>query len=548
MDAKYSGLADELLKRYESLKTERGAWDALWQDIGDFVMPRKANIINSAVPPNNDKEKRLFDSTAVQANMILANGQLSWMTPHEAPWFSLEPPRGVTSDRVTKWYQECTEEMRISFARSNFYTEIHELYLDRGGFGTGALYVEDDGKGGLFFDTLALGSFVCAENHLGFVDTIMREQEMTLRAIAQKFGVENLSETLAEKFKVGGGELDKKYTFVHCIYPRADSDMIPGKLDAANMPIASVYFEKATKHTLRVSGYEEMPSMVTRFLKWGGATYGWSPSWVALPDEKQLNFLERMMDTLAEVQAFPRILVPGSLESEIDTRAHGVTYFDETQPNGKPQEWLTQGRYDVGEARSNTKRKSIERAFHVDLFQMFAQLEKQMTAREVAERSSEKLTQFSPTFGRITTELLEPLLHRCFSLLLRSGHLPAPPPEIVQPLGDGTGFIPPPTIVYSSRIALAIRSLHTSGWSRSMEHMAPLIQSRPDMLDNLDVDKAIREMMRNDGVPADWMLDPEQVAKIRQARAQQAQQQAKLDAAEQLASAAGKLPQSKEAA
>lgn len=536
---KYGPLVDDLCRRYDKLKSDRGPWDSLWQDIGDFIQPRKARFTNRDAPPNNDKEQRLFDSTAVQSNIILANGQLAWMTPHETPWFAFEPQRPITgSDRAQRWFQQCTEEIRFRLSQSNFYTEIHELYLDRGGFGTSAIYSEGDELGNLHFAGMELGTFTVAENHLGFVDTVFREQEMTLRAVAQKFGEDRMPDDWREKLNAGGSGVDEKVCVIHCIYPRADADRLPGKLDGENMPIASVYFEKRKKHVLRVSGYEEMPVMVTRFLKWGDAPYGWSPSWMALPDTKQLNFIQEMMDVLAEVNAFPRILAPASLESEIDTRANGVTYFDENAPNAVPKEWLTQGRYDIGKDRVLEKQKAIERAFHVDLFQMFAQLQKQMTAREVAERSAEKLTQFSPTFGRIVTELLGPLLQRVFGIMLRGGFLPTPPPEIIQPTGDGFGFIPPPNVVYSSRIALAIRSLHNVGFSRVMEQVLPLAQIRPDVLDHWNFDRIYRDVARNDGVPADWILPEEQVAKIREARAKQAEAQAQMELAERGAGAA----------
>src|SRR6185436_2076880 len=102
--------------------------------------------------------------------------------------------------------------------------------------------------------------------------------------------------------------------------------------------------------------------------------------------------------------------------------AMGVTYFsrDLAGANLMPREWMTAGRYDVGLDRIKERQRAIEDAFHVPLFQMFAQLEKQMTAREVAERSSEKLIQFSPTFSRLTSELFNPLLERIFGILLRA--------------------------------------------------------------------------------------------------------------------------------
>ena len=539
---KQQGCCEQVLRRYDQLKSSRGNWDALWQDIGDLVMPRKANIRNTISVPNNDREKLLFDSTATRANVILANGQLSWMTPHESPWFAFEPARPLlNSEPVKKWLHICTEELRLKLASSNFYTEIHELYLDRGAFGTAALYVEGDGLGNLHFSNPDIGSFVVAEDDRGHVDTVFCEKEFTIRQLIAKFGQENLSEQIAEKLR-GDSEgrcMDEKVTVIHCIMPRADADRLPGKIGPENMPVASLYIEQKSKHLLRVGGYEEMPTMVTRFLKWGSEPYGWSPSWVALPDAKQLNFIQKMMDVLAEVAAFPRMLVPSTLESEIDTRAHGVTYFDEHNPQARPAEWLTQGRYDIGKDRVLEKQRAIEQAFHVDLFRMFAQLDKQMTAREVAERSAEKLTQFSPTFSRMVTELFNPLLTRCFAVLMREGFLPPPPREAVQVSPFGEAFVAPPQVVYSSRIALAIRSLHNVGWQHTMEAALPLANIRPDVLDLWDFETAYRDMARNHGMPPEWIFDEKQVAAIRDARAKAAQKAQQMEMLERGAKAAG---------
>ena len=107
-----------------------------------------------------------------------------------------------------------------------------------------------------------------------------------------------------------------------------------------------------------------------------------------LPEARQVNFLQKMMDALAEKMAFPPVLAPEELEGEIDPNAHGVTYFSRDLASGGslPKEWMTQGRYDVGLQRIQERQKAINEAFHTDLFQMFAQIQKQMTAREVAER------------------------------------------------------------------------------------------------------------------------------------------------------------------
>jgi hypothetical protein len=262
------------------------------------------------------------------------------------------------------------------------------------------------------------------------------------------------------------------------------------------------------------------------------------PSFAALPEARQVNFLQRMMDALAEKMAFPPVLAPESLEGEIDPNAMGVTYFDANlaATNGMPREWMTAGRYDVGLQRIQERQKAINDSFHVDLFQMFAQIEKQMTAREVAERSQEKLIQFSPTFARLTSELFNPLLERVFGILFRAGSLGEVPPQIAGQ---------PYSIQYSSRIALALRSLPSIGYARTLERQLQLAAVIPSVLDNMDYDAAERATALSDGVPADFLMPTQKRDDMRKARAEaqaKAQQQAELAAQADAIGKVGRVP------
>ena len=529
-------LADKVIQRHAELVHQRASWESLWEDIAKYVMPRKAGMFTQNTSPTTDDESQLFDATAVRANMILANGQLSWMTPLESRWFSLEPPKSMESeDEVEQWFKRCTEVMQAELSRSNFYTEIHELYLDRGCFGTAAILVEGGKNNSLNFTKLDMGSFAISEDDEGYVDTLSREYEITARQAALKFGIEALTEAMRKDLEKPNS--NKKFTCIHLISPRGPGEIEDGKRDGANKPYASVYVEKATKHVFLKSGFDEQPFFVTRYLKWKNSEcYGYSPSWTALPECKQLNFLEKQLDSLAEIHAFPRILIPAGFDGDIDLRAGGVTYFDPNNPQATPKEWGTGGRYDIGVERAEGKRKAINEAFHVDLFQMFAQLQKQMTAREVAERASEKLIQFSPTFARLTTELFNPLLRRVFAILARAGKFP-PPPEAFQM----TGMVPDPEVSYNSRIALAIKSLENAAFIRTSEMLLPFANLRPEMLDNFDFDEITRDMARNDGLPARWLMDEEMVAQTRAQRAQAAQAQAQAEQMERQAAAIGKV-------
>jgi hypothetical protein len=550
MNCETGSIADALLERHQALATLRLPWETLWKEIADYVMPRRSQGMNGGtLAPSVERESRLFDTTAVQANMILANGCLAWMSPQESPWFGYEPPQGRDSDVARRWLSDATERTRQAMALSNFYTSIHEFYLDRSAFGTAALYVEPGTKSALNVQCWPVGTFVIDEDAEGNVDTVIREFELTVRQAMQKFG-EKCSARVRDLAGQGGAKLHEKVKFLHCICPRTREEMASGSDAQGRMPVASVYLERESRHVCRVSGYEEMPVMVSRYLEWGsglGALYGWSPAFSALPEARQVNFLQKMMDALAEKMAFPPVMAPDELEGEIDSSAGGVTYFDRTlaATQAMPREWQTTGHYDVGLERVRERQGAINRAFHTELFQMFSQIEKQMTAREVAERASEKLIQFSPTFSRMTVELFNPLMERLFGILLRSGKFGDVPREMLEAHGNGMGFVPVPDVHYTSRIAQSLRATHSVAMQRTVELVSAIAPMEPSVVKHFDWGGAIREDALNNGMPAKFVRPLDEVQEEMAAEAEaamMAQQQQQAAMAVEGASKVGRIP------
>jgi hypothetical protein len=542
-------LTDWVLHRHETLKNKRAPWDSFWQDAAEYCMPRKAEIMTSTTAPNTQRDAVLFDSTMIYANMVLSNGCMSYLTPADSRWFSFDPPMHLKgNDACEQYCRRCTEVASMELANSNFYTEIHELYLDRGCFGTAVLYCEEGRRTAINFRKFDIGTFSIAEDEEGYVDTLSREFTYTARQAVQKFGLDNVSEVIKDCFESGKSEqMDREFIFIHQIFPRADDEIEFGKKDAANMPVASVYIDRDKKHLCRVSGYIEFPFFATRYLRWMNEhVYGWSPAWMALPEARQLNFLQKQMDALAELAAFPRFLVPDTHEGEVDYRAAGVTYYDANNPSALPQEWATAGKYDIGKDRVEMKRETINRCFHVDMFQMFANLERpQMTAREVTERASEKLVQFSPTFARLTSELYTPLLRRVWGLLSRAGKMPPPPKEMMVQGPDGA-MVPEPNVVYSSRIALAIKNLENASLMSMFEMWSPIAELKPEVFDNANWDAMFRDSVRNAGLPARWVIEMEMVQDIRKQRAEQQAEMQKMAQQGAMAESIGKVGSVKE--
>jgi hypothetical protein len=521
-------------------------------------MPRRTPGIGGTVgTPSTSQAATLFDTTAVQANLTLANGQLAWMSPLEASWFSFDSGN-IKDDKAKLWLSEATRTAQVTLARSNFYTAIHEFYLDRGAFGTACLYMErvtKRGKGKISAQCWPVGTYVIDEDADGEVDTVIRTFKLTARQAAQKFGLEALSAKVREQAQNPKKHCEKS-EYLHAIYPREDAERDAKKKDAANMPVACVYVEKDTGHVVKTGGYNEMPVFVSRYLEWGsgmGGKYGWSPSFVALPEARQLNFFAMWADALAEKISDPPWLAPDDLEGEMDVNARGVTYFsrDLAAVNALPRPMTADiGRMNELMERIKDRKQAINDAFHVDLFSMFSQIQKQMTAREVAERSSEKLIQFSPTFSRLTGELFNPLLERLFSLMLLSGEfgpLEEIPEALIRAVPGETDVaeVKTPDVSYSSRIALALRAMPLIGYQRTLERLVTVAQLAPEVLDNYDFDAAERSASLSDGVPIEFLRPVEDRDKLREARAAaaaEAKQQEQAMMAADAASKVGKIP------
>jgi hypothetical protein len=166
-----------------------------------------------------------------------------------------------------------------------------------------------------------------------------------------------------------------------------------------------------------------------------------------------------------------------------------------------------------------------------------------MTATEVNARNAERLAQFSPTFSRLTTELLTPLLQRVYGILARNGAFPPPPEALIQQSPTGELFIPEPKVNFNSRIALAVKNMEQGATDATVQRAAALasVTQDPSVFDNFDTDRMVRESALASGMDSEYLRPQEQVAQMRQQRAQAQQQMQEMQAQQHAAEVAAKV-------
>jgi hypothetical protein len=512
-----------LLSRFDRLKTQRQNWESHWQEVADYMQPRKADVTKSR--SKGDKRTELiFDGSPLQSVELLSASLHGMLTNPSTPWFSLKfKDQGMEGeDEAKAWLESATEVMYSAFNQSNFQQEIFELYHDLITFGTAAMFIEEDDEDNLKFSTRHINEIYISENDKGRIDTVFRKFRISARAAIQKFG--NVSTHIAVTAKKDPYE---EVDILHAVYPR--SDFNPAKQDKENMPFESIYMDADSGDELSVSGFKEFPFVVPRYLKASHEIYGRSPAMTALPDVKMLNEMSKTIIKSAQKQVDPPLLVPDDgFMLPVRTVPGGLNFYRAgTRDRIEP---LNIGANNtLGLNMEEQRRNSIRNAFYVN--QLMMQDGPQMTATEVIQRNEEKMRLLGPVLGRLQSELLKPLIDRAFAILMRR-NLFAQAPDFLS----GQDI----EIEYVSPLAKAQKSTELSSIMRAIEIMGSLSNVAP-VFDHINMDKLVRHLTSIVGVPQKILKPQSELDAERQAQAQQQEQMQQMQQVQQLAEAGGKV-------
>lgn len=529
------GLALSIIARFEHAERIRGTWEAHWEEVARRVIPRYSHSFNQGMTlptPGAKRNEELYDATASLALPKFAAAMESMLTPRNSRWHGLRPLDSVLRrNRSARLYFEQTTDalFRYRYApRAGYASQQYEVYLALGAFGTGSMFVDQLDKrygGGLRYRALHLSEIYFLTSHQGIIDTAMRKFPLTARQAMQRYpeGLPQEIQDAAHNDK----NTDKEFWFLHCVKPREEAEGFdPERLDVKGMPYAAITVSMTGQAVIKEGGFRVFPYPISRYVLGPGETYGRSPAMMALPAIKTLNEEKKTMLKQGHRVVDPMLLVhdDGVLD-DLSGRPGTVVSGGVSAEGRLLVHPLPTGNLAVGKDMMQDERAVINDAFLVSLFQILVETP-QMTATEVLERAREKGALLSPTMGRQQSEFLGPLIERELDVLSQQNLLPPMPAIVQEALGEFE-------IVYESPLSRAQRAEQATGllqivnWMR--EGIAVTGDSSP--MDWIDWDTAVPELADISAVPTRWIRDSDQVAQIRQARAQQAQAQQMIDAA-----------------
>lgn len=519
-------------KRLYQLRQERQSWIDHWRDLSDYIMPRRSRLLYASTAQVNKgwkKNQNIINGKATWAARVLMSGMMAGLTSPARPWFDLTVEDEALNEYrpVRSWLDQVADIERKAFLRSNVYMTLPLTYLDLGVYGTSASVLEEDPYTTMRSYSFPVGQYYLANSERLVVDTMYRELKMTVKQLVDRFKIQNVSDNVRDQYNAKNTEL--WIDVAQVIEPNSVYDS--RRADAKGKKFASCWFELGLNNAnqignpklLREGGYEEQPFQGARWMSTAEDVYGNSPAMDALGDIKALQLYEKRKAQLVDKMANPPMRGPSSLVNNRYSLLPGdLTFVPEGTQQGATFAPAMEVRPESLQALEMSIREHENRigmAFSTDLWLMMANNEQTMTATEVAERQTEKLIQLAPIVEQLEYELLDPLVERGLHILRRNGKLPPMPKELANTEVN---------IEYTSIMAQALKLVATTGINKLTGFVLGLAAVTPDALDKLNTDKATEEMSKALGVKADLIRTDDEVAGIRNQRAQQKAQEAQV--------------------
>ncbi|MFS7308031.1 portal protein [Rahnella inusitata] len=506
-------------KQLSSLETERSSFDTHWRDLSDFILPRSSRFLTSD-RNKSTRNTKIVDPTATMANRTLSSGMLSGITSPTRPWFSLgtPDPEMMEYGPVKYWLEMVQNRMNDVMNKSNWYQSLPIVYGQLGTFGTTAMSLLEDDEDVIRTHPFPIGSYYLSNSDRLQVDTVYRKFSMTCRQIVQRFGLDNVSDSVKSAWT--SQQYEQWFDVVHVVEPNMNRDT--GKMDSKNKKFASVYYEAggADNKLLSEKGFDDMPIMAPRWDINGEDVYGSScPGMIALGSVKALQLEQRRKAQAIDKLVNPPMVGPSSLRNQRASLLPGeITYVDQVSGSTSFQPaYAINPRINELVADIQDTRSLINSSYFVDLFMMLQNVNtRSMPVEAVVEMKEEKLLMLGPVLERLNDEFLDPSIDRIFNIMARKNMLPPAPPELA-----GQSL----RVEYISVMAQAQKAVGIGSIERFVGFVGGLAQANPAAFDKLNIDQAIDDYGSMVGVPATIIATSDQVAQVREERAKQQQQQ-----------------------
>ncbi len=372
-----------LQKMYNRALNIREPWLKRWDDARRYTIPTTDTDVAT-----------LFDGTAADAVDNLAASIYTLLTPPESLWINLIRESDLSPDP-----EIATNALRANLNDSNFYTCVHQCYMDLCIYGTACLFMAENpiGNASAFsFTAIPMTDIAILEN------AVFHTTSMTAMEIANAHPTWTPSDALRKKIE---SNMDAKFRVVQSL---VGLDFVAW-LDIDSGP-----------EILTTGHFDTNPYLIFRWNLCSGELYGRGPVLRALPDIKTANKVVELVLKNAT------IAVSGIWQADDD----GVINLQNINltpgaiiPKAVGSSGLTPltcgANFDVSQLVLSDLRDRIRHTLLADRLGLIS--DRDMTATEVLARNADMMRVLGATYGRLLHEFIRPLCERGLQILSRRG-------------------------------------------------------------------------------------------------------------------------------
>ena len=522
----------ELKGRLSKLESERQVVQEQWDLVRQYVVPFRGQFFKDTTSEGGvdwRENRRVYDSTAVNANNILASSLHGAITNPSHQWFAFRFQSDELSDNkeAAQWLHDASQITFETLRDSNFNLQVNECYIDFTSFGTAFITKEveelDGGFDELMFKSIPLEESYFEQDYKGNVHIFYRKVKWSALMIYSKFGDEGTPQDIIDKAKQGNAPGQKDIEIVFAVY-RRDGNYDPTVVATPERrEYGYKYFlYKDGEQLGEEGGYYQMPVLVMRWRNTADSMWGHSPAMIALPDIITLNQLvELILDSLEKVVDPAIKVTERGLLSDLNLGPAGLNVVRKMDDMDA---FESRARFDVAELNRANLQSSIRSIFYVD--QLELKESPAMTATEVSVRYEMMQRLLGPTLGRLESDFLDPLVKSVFADLIRYRKLP-PIPEVIGSVDD-----PRVIVEYTGPMARAQKLDMAQSLTNYLMSAAQIGEIKPDALDKIDFDQSMELLAQYHQVEPKVLKSDAAVKKTRDEREDQQRRMAEAEIGE----------------
>lgn len=399
--------------RYEKAQARMLQWDSILEDAYRYSIPNMREF--HTVTIGERKVNDLFDSTGILGTQSFANNLQSILMPPFRRWAKLIPGEEVRENErqnVEKALQAINDTLFRFLDQSNFALSINES-LQELAIGTGILIFNEGPREDPFkFTSIPISRVAFEEGADNQLENFWRRLEIPVRQIQRLWPQATLTPSLKRQLD-SAPDTTVEIVEGTILYPENDED--------------SRYYYYISDSTTKTDLFSEFrdftPWIGFRFSKAPGEIVGRGPVLTALPDMRTVNKMREYVLRSAKFQAFPAylaastsVLNPYNLVIEPGSIIPVEAQFSGSNPITPLP---TSGNVQIAFTEIQALQSTIREILFADPLPP-SQTPIQ-SATEVSIRQQNWIRKSGSSFGRLTVELLAPIIKTALIILRKKG-------------------------------------------------------------------------------------------------------------------------------